>query len=508
MSDIENKENKEQQPSNDEYQFRQDPQYDLSGKGENNVDDSKSSAHYNDWPFIIIFIIACCGFVAISGIVLHYWSTNTSTYGSSKIYSSTDTSTFDSNTAICFIFACVISVVLSIFGYILCKKKPRWFIVCGIIFNIVCGLGTAIMYLSLKYWSAGIVFLVFTLFSAWCYWTMRSRIPFSCEILTFVMSGINWYPKMLIVQTIGTVISLGFSIWFSLTITAAYMRFDPKGNNSQSCSASSTGSCSTSKLIGSLVVIFFCGYYITEVIRNVIHVSVSGVFGSYYYQKNSDQGPPKSPIWNSFKRAITYCFGSICFGSLIVSILETIKTVLNLVKNQFIDSSNTGGQIGMFIVNLIMSFINWLAQYFNHYAYAFIALYGKPYLASAKETYHMFRQKGMDALINDNLINVGIGFYATFVAYISTLFTYLYLRFTKPDYNANGDYTAPILAFSFVISLQIVNIINETIRSGSATFFICLGNDPEVLMHTDKEKFDKIFQAYPDVLHKLNHQDV
>lgn len=508
-------EKNQQQNSNDnrDYQFRQDQQYDLKDEG-NGAPIGGSSVgelfpiekpKWNDWPFIFVFLATVAGFIAISGIVFNYWNTESSSYGSGSIYGN-NSSTLNSNAAVGLIFSVVIAVVLTIIGFVICKAHPRTFIVCGIILNIVCGLGTAIMYLALRYWSAGIVFLVFTLFSAWCYWGMRSRIPLSVEILTVVMDVIKWYPLILLVAFVGACVAAGFSFWFSLVIAATYMRFDPKGNNSQTCDTSSTGSCSYSKLIGVMVCVFFCGYYITEVIKNVIHVSVSGVYGCWYYMAKSDQGPPKRPIWGSFKRAITYCFGSICFGSLIVSILETIKATLNLVKNTVLQN-NQWGQIGMMILNFIFSFIDWLAQYFNHYAYSFVAIYGKSYLRSAKETYHMFREKGIDALINDNLINVAIGFYATFTAYIATLFTYLYLRFTKPAYNDDGKYTAPLLAFSFLISLQIVNVVNETIRSGTATFFICLGNDPEVYMHSYRDRFDRIFNAYPQVLQKLTHQN-
>ncbi|OBA26351.1 DUF580-domain-containing protein [Hanseniaspora valbyensis NRRL Y-1626] len=500
--------------NNNDYQFRQDEQYDLKHEGEgapiggSTVDElfPQEKPHWNDWPFIILFLIVLGGFIVISGIVFNYWNSNSSDYGSSTIYGNTS-STLNSNAAVGLIFSVAISVVLTCVGFIICRIHPRSFIICGIIFNIACGLGTAIMYLALKYWSAGIVFLVFTLFSAWCYWGMRSRIPLSVEILTVVMDVIKWYPLILLVAFIGACVAAGFSFWFALVITATYMRFDPKGNNGQTCDSSSTGSCSYSKLIGVMVVVFFCGYYITEVIKNIIHVSVSGVYGCWYYMAKSDQGPPKRPIWGSFRRAVTYCLGSICFGSLIVSILETIKATLNLVKNTVLQNSQWG-QIGMIVINIIFSIINWMAQYFNHYAYSFIAIYGKPYLRAAKETYHMFREKGIDALINDNLINVAIGFYATFTAYIATLFTYLFLRFTKPDYNSNGDYTAPLMAFSFLISIQIVNIVNETIRSGTATFFICLGNDPEVFMHSYRDRFDRIFNAYPQVLQKLTHQNV
>lgn len=43
----------------------------------------------------------------------------------------------------------------------------------------------------------------------------------------------------------------------------------------------------------------------------------------------------------------------------------------------------------------------------SRYAYIRIALYGKPYIDSAKDTYHFFKERGLDALANDCLVNIG-----------------------------------------------------------------------------------------------------
>ena len=34
------------------------------------------------------------------------------------------------------------------------------------------------------------------------------------------------------------------------------------------------------------------------------------------------------------------------------------------------------------------------------------ALYGKPYISAAKDTWHLFKDRGIDALINDSLVEM------------------------------------------------------------------------------------------------------
>lgn len=36
-----------------------------------------------------------------------------------------------------------------------------------------------------------------------------------------------------------------------------------------------------------------------------------------------------------------------------------------------------------------------------------IALYGKPYIAAAKDTWRLMKDRGIDALINDSLVGTG-----------------------------------------------------------------------------------------------------
>lgn len=46
----------------------------------------------------------------------------------------------------------------------------------------------------------------------------------------------------------------------------------------------------------------------------------------------------------------------------------------------------------------------WMGEQ-QHYAYSYVALYGKAYVASAKETWNMMKDRGLDALVQDCLVS-------------------------------------------------------------------------------------------------------
>lgn len=74
----------------------------------------------------------------------------------------------------------------------------------------------------------------------------------------------------------------------------------------------------------------------------------------------------------------------------------------------------------------------------------------------------MIKDRGIDALVNECLIGPVLSMGAMFIAYACALLAYLYLIFTSPAYNSDGGYTPVVVAFSFLIGLQICKSL-ETI---------------------------------------------
>lgn len=62
----------------------------------------------------------------------------------------------------------------------------------------------------------------------------------------------------------------------------------------------------------------------------------------------------------------------------------------------------------------------------------------------------MIKQRGIDALVNECLIGPVLSFGATFVGYACALLAFVYVKYTAPAYNEGGNYTAVIVAFSFL----------------------------------------------------------
>ena len=97
-------------------------------------------------------------------------------------------------------------------------------------------------------------------------------------------------------------------------------------------------------------------------------------------------------------RALTTSFGSICFGSLLVAIVQALKTLANEARQ------NGDAGILACIAECILACLQSLLEYFNKWAFIYVGLYGYGYLEAGKNVITLFRNRGWDAIVADDLV--------------------------------------------------------------------------------------------------------
>lgn len=235
--------------------------------------------------------------------------------------------------------------------------------------------------LSRKYWSGGIVFLLFAIFTLICFITWIPRIPFSVLMLQTSINVSKRYGHVYLVSFIGGLLATAFGAWYSVTLVAVYVKYEP-GNN-PACSVG-VGGCSSAKVTGLIVFVTFAAYWISEWLKNTIHTTTSGVYGSWYF---CSRNFPRGATRGALKRSLTYSFGSISFGSLLVALINMLRQFCSVAQQQEASQGNMVGAILFCILGCLISILDWAVQFLNRYAFSHIALYGKPYIAAAKDTW-------------------------------------------------------------------------------------------------------------------------
>jgi Plasma-membrane choline transporter len=170
----------------------------------------------------------------------------------------------------------------------------------------------------------GLIFLVMCAFSACYAYRVWIRIPFAAANLVTAVTAVRqnlglavyayWSLILILLWTILWTISLGATVYVL-------------GN----CDAS-TGVCASS-VNGGIIFAFLVSYYWTaQVLSNVVHVTTAGTVGTWWFRPSEAGGCCSHAVRQSYVRALTTSFGSICLGSLIVAIIQAIRETINISR--------------------------------------------------------------------------------------------------------------------------------------------------------------------------------
>lgn len=140
---------------------------------------------------------------------------------------------------------------------------------------------------------------------------------------------------------IALIAQTAFSFLFMFTVIGIYQAwYSSSSNNSQ--------------LNCAMVFLVFSFYWTSQVITYVAHVTLAGIFATIYFLNDG----VKHPVWGSAKRALTTSFGSICFGALLIAIINVVRYFLAVAR------ANTDNACCAFLICIIQCIVNCFAGLF------------------------------------------------------------------------------------------------------------------------------------------------
>jgi len=197
----------------------------------------------------------------------------------------------------------------------------------------------------------------------------------------------------------------------------------------------------------------------------------------------------ETATWGAFKRATTTSLGSICFGSLIVAVLQATRAILREAQRSAARDGNAGLAFLACCIGCVLGCIESLIEYFNMYAYTKVAIYGLDFRAAAKETWDLFKNRGFEVIVNDDLTGMVLAMGCLLGAVVVGLFGALWASLL----NFDGWIIVGVLAF--VIGYVMVALIMTVIQSAVATTYVVWAEDPATLAQTRPEYYGKLRQA-------------
>ena len=258
-------------------------------------------------------------------------------------------------------------------------------------------------------------------------------------------------------------------------------------------------------VVAILLILFLAFSYIynKSVLENIIHVTISGLYGEFFFNSTIENGKirikQKDPTLESFKRSLTTSFGSICMGGLIITPAEYTKKFLKIF-NYYLTLSGCCCFYCCF--SGCIQGLESLLKYFNSYAFVEVALTGKGLCESSKESFKLMCRYGMDAILNDILISRVLIVAKLAVIFFSCISVYVLCSLAEKI-----DSTIEILVHIVVVfcaSNTVFSATQSVIQSGVSTLFVCICADVEVLRFTQKDFYSEITKIQPALAFEAN----
>ncbi|EER40325.1 conserved hypothetical protein [Histoplasma capsulatum var. duboisii H88] len=367
--------------------------------------------------------------------------------------------------------------------------------------NVSASFGTGAVYLYRRQWAIGGVFTGLGLFAVIYFVNWIPRIPFTTVLLRSSAAVIRRHGSVNMICIMGSMLTVGFAALLFVTLVTTYIAFDPDETKpnplcyNYRCKSIATKTLMTFSVLSA--------YWITEWIKNTMHATVAGAYGSWYFYGGNSKEMPTRPLRSASRRAITYSFGSICLGSLVVGVVDLLRQLCSISGQEVVADQTIVGRATTH-VREIMSSLRRVTSVFNRYAFSHVVLYGKPYGLAAKYTWQMMEHHGIDALVNDSIAATTITLGSLFVAYLCAFVAYVELGYTTPDFNRTGRFTPAIMAYAFLCGFQICKVYMTPVVSGVDTTFMAMGLDPEVLVTQHPDLWEALLRVYPRIQDRIN----
>jgi hypothetical protein len=234
-------------------------------------------------------------------------------------------------------------------------------------------------------------------------------------------------------------------------------------------------------------------YWTLQVISNVIHTTVAGTVGTWWFSPMEASSCCSSGLTDSLGRSVTYSFGSICLGSLIVAILEMIRTMVRSAAN------NRRLSLFRCVAECLLLYIERLAEYFNRWAFVYVGLYGYSYMEAGKNVMTLFQQRGWTTFITDRLTSRMIGMVSFVIGLINALVAALLTFMETPDH-----WIALVSAFcGLLIGIVLSNIVFRALLSSVDSVIVLYAEAPAEFQENHpqlaQEMHDTWAQAWPDI---------
>lgn len=473
----------------------QSPSFRSSSAGTGDVDPgSKQPDRYRDLIFLVLFV-AHLGVVLYEGLSLGLSSLNYAAGSGSVVL-------HFGGMFLILLGGVGVSLLQTSVMATLLIRFARQVIPLMLLSAVALSLVAAITFLSNKYYMGAVLGFGVAAWSALYAKSIWNRIPLATATLETALAAIQSNAGISLVACGMVLASLVFQLLWMLAWIGAFA-----GGFASTCTSSGYGdaaeiTCDYSQVSAVKVALMLLSFaWTTQVISNCLHVTVSGVVGTWWFAPDLAATWWSPAIQDSWARSVTYSLGSVCLGSLLVSALQVSHSMLVWLKRSSSPCGSRNLSFVACVAEFLLSFVGRLVSYFNKYAFVYIGLYGYDFLESGHRAFELFQQRGWTTVIQDDLIGRVLHL-ASVVVGLCTAAVAIVLIVAHPSSTYDGGAWAGLF-WSFLLCLLVGTVVSRMIlgvvMSACDTVLVCFAEAPRELEQNHPGIHRSLIQAWQQV---------
>lgn len=229
-------------------------------------------------------------------------------------------------------------------------------------------------------------------------------------------------------------------------------------------------------------------------------MTTAGVVGTWWWAPFEANSFWSQALTDSWVRACTYSFGSICFGSLLVAVVQALRAL------EYHSRSHDDLQFLACIIQCILACIESIIEELNRWAYVYVGLYGFPYLQAGRNVVELFKAKGWTVIISDDLAD-NVLFMMTVAIGLASGLAGLVIGFIDPNMFASLGFenaAGPAFGVGFLTGFLFASILMSVVASAINTVIVCYAEDPAAFQmnhpHLSSKMREAWVQAWPGLV--------
>mmetsp|Transcript_56031 Transcript_56031/g.119144 ORF Transcript_56031/g.119144 Transcript_56031/m.119144 type:complete len:497 (+) Transcript_56031:154-1644(+) len=395
------------------------------------------------------------------------------------------------------------SLILSSLSLFVMSCCPKLLIKISLLFSLLMSLLVVVASFAMGNIVGGVFGAIFFLMSVCYACAVWSRIPFAAANLNTALTATKSNAGVIVVAYLIVMLSYVYVLVWMVALVGVYDKeglCDTATTNSESGSSTTT-TCQGNLAWGYFFLLLLSIFWSQQVFQNTIHTIIAGVVATWWFAPEDASSCCSVAIKDSFVRATTKSFGSICFGSLLVAIIKALRAMAESARNS---GDNEGcAAFLLCLVECLLRCLEDALEYFNKFAYVYVGMYGYGYIEAGKNVITLFQQRGWSVIVSDNLIDNVLSLFCLIIGLLTGC-AGLVMNEINPEWFSGYDGGAGTAAgiafgFSFLVGLVISAITLSVIDSSVDTVLVCFAEGPAEFEQNHPELSSEMRDAWREV---------